>query len=353
MPEKKRLRIQLLGPPLLFWDDKPVVIQRRMARFLLYYLALQKGLRGRDEIANDFWYSFDNQRQKLRDILSKLRAELPDPQLILTDRDMLGLDHAQCEVDVLEFEDLYRQTTLPFLSVENRPLPEAIFQKMVHADSLWQAPNFLTGMGQLESEELDEWALLNNRRLKRMRLDLMMRVSQHLINSYEFELALQWLNRTIMLDEEYMLPGAVFLKIEVLFRMQRWNESYEYATVSIREMGMDWFAGHSLQLKSMLEQMENIHRRQPEIMAITLPAQTAQHIPLVSQEEILQDLSSLSQRGGIICVQGESGSGKTHVLKRFEGQYLTNGRWIYLRANYFQQNKPFSALLEGIATDLA
>lgn len=352
MADKKRLRIQLLGPPLLFWDDKPVLIQRRMARFLLYYLAIYKGLRGRDEIANDFWYRFDNQRQRLRDILSKLRMELPDPDLILIDRDMLGLDHSQCDVDVIEFEDLYRQTTLPFLSVENRPLPEAIFQKMVYADSLWQAPNFLTGMGLLDSEELEEWSHSTNRRLRRMRLDLLMRVSQHLVNNYEFELALQWLNRTIALDEEYMLPSAVFLKIDVLFRMQRWIESYEYATASIQEMGLDWFGGYRLQLKSMIEQMENLHRRQPEIMAVSLPAHSAQHIPLANQEEILQNLGPLSQRGGIICLQGDAGSGKTHILKRFETQFSTKGRWLYLKANFFHQNKPFYALLEGLRQTL-
>lgn len=352
MSSKKRLKIQLLGPPKLFWDGKPLEIQRRMARFLLYFLAVHKEVLGRDKIMEAFWPTYDNQRQKLRDMLSKLRTELPDPDLLIIDRDMVGLDHERCEVDVLEFEDLYHQTTLPFLSVENRPLPEPIYQRMIQAVDLWQSPTFIASMGLLENDDVENWTHLTNRRLQGMRLDLMMRISIHLINSYDFDVALKWLEQVIALDLDYNLPQAVFLKVDVLFRLQRWREAHEYAVQAIDELGLDWFAGYALQLKSLLDQLDSLKRRTPEITPISTVPLSGQHIALDSQEGLIQQLNQLVLRGGIICLQGETGSGKTHILERAASQDRKKYRWLSLTANFFQKDQAFFSLLDCLRKQL-
>ena len=120
---------------------------------------------GRTEIALDFWPDEINSRQHLRDLLSKVKQELPDPNIILIDRDWVGLDHNLVDVDIIEFEELFQQLTLPFLSVENRPLPEAIFQKMINAVNMWETPNILSGNSAFKSESLEDWVQKNNQRL--------------------------------------------------------------------------------------------------------------------------------------------------------------------------------------------
>ena len=352
MSIEKRLKIQLLGPPKLFWDGRPLEIQRRMARVLLYYLAVHKEICGRDQVLDDFWPEKDNQRQRLRDILSKLRSELPDAGLVVTDRDLIGLDHTRSEVDVLEFEDLFRQTTLPFLAVENRPLPEPIFQKMVQAVNLWQSPNFIAGLGLLDNEDVEVWTRLMNQRLQGMRLDLMMRISMHLINSYNFEEALKWLEQVIELDLDYNLPQAVSLKVDVLFRLQRWPQAYEFAMQAIKELGLDWFAGYAVQLESLVEQMENLQRRKPEITPISPQTLTSQHIQLDVQDHLIQNIATLTQRGGILFLQGESGSGKTHLLKRLVSLDGNKNRWLYLSANFFQKDQAFYPLIDALRMNL-
>jgi hypothetical protein len=44
-------------------------------------------------------------RAHLRDSLSKLRAALPQPEILQADRDNVWLDNQRSYVDVLEFED--------------------------------------------------------------------------------------------------------------------------------------------------------------------------------------------------------------------------------------------------------
>jgi len=137
MSPENRLMIHMLGQPRIFWGDQQIVIQRKLARIFIYYLACQKSMIGRSDLVVVFWPDSPNSRQHLRDLLSKLRAELPDPDIILTDRDWIGLDYAKVNSDVLIFEDLYEQLSLPFLNIENRPLPEAIYRKMLNAINMW------------------------------------------------------------------------------------------------------------------------------------------------------------------------------------------------------------------------
>ncbi len=352
MFENKRLKIQLLGPPKLLWDDKPLTIQRRMARILLYYLSTHKVVQGRYEIMEDFWPEFDNGRQRLRDLLSKLRSELPDPNLIIVDRDLIGLDHSRAHVDYLDFEDLYHQTALPFLSIENRPLPEAIYQKMVTAANLWQSPQFLSGLGLLGNDSLIIWIENTNQRLQNMRMDLMERISRHLINTMDLEGALSWLDRLIELDFDFSHPQAVFWKVDILFRLQRLPQAYEYAQTVIKEMGYDWFERFTIPLKSLVDQMETLIQRLPEIITSYMPAQNYQHIPLSSQESLLKTLNKAVNRGGIICLQGETGSGKTHLIENLSRKYVNDIRWMILSANLFQKDLPFFSLLDCLRNEL-
>jgi len=349
---KKRMRIHLLGTPKLFWDDKPITPHRKLVRILIYYLSITNGMLGRTEIALAFWPEESNSRQHLRDLLSKARQELPDPNIILTDRDWVGINFDLVEVDVIEFEELYQQLTLPFLSVENRPLPEAVFQKMIHAVNMWETPNFMSGISTFKSESLEDWVQKNNHRLQNQRLKLMLRISQHLLAIGDLEGALTWLAKVIELDFDYEFPQAVFLKIEVLFRLQKYSQAYNVGKEYIEEIGYDWFDNYELPLHKLMSQIDEYRLRSPGNIPSVFPIINSRRIPFTGRESILKNLQMACQKGGIVFLQGESGSGKTRILQEFFSQHTFPGPLLQMSANYFQRKMAYHPILETFRENL-
>jgi len=93
MSGEEILNIQLLGPPNVFWKQKPLILKRRTTRILLYFLAYQteSKLVGRNQVMSHFWpeHSDEIARRNLRDWLSKLKKELPGDNFIHTDREWI------------------------------------------------------------------------------------------------------------------------------------------------------------------------------------------------------------------------------------------------------------------------
>ena len=82
MAAENLLNVRLLGVPTIMWGDQTLSIQRRMARVFIYYLASHPSMVSRSDLVVLFWPESPNSRQQLRDLLSKLRAELPDSEII-------------------------------------------------------------------------------------------------------------------------------------------------------------------------------------------------------------------------------------------------------------------------------
>lgn len=83
--DSPRLRILILGSPIVTWDDVALKIDRQQIRLLLYYLAAQVQPINRDTICQIFWQSEDDEKahKLFRESLSKLRALLPDPSVLV------------------------------------------------------------------------------------------------------------------------------------------------------------------------------------------------------------------------------------------------------------------------------
>src|SRR5512140_2114365 len=103
-----QLRINLLGPPQIQWDQATLVIPRKMLRAMLFYLACQPGGVGRAELLPLFWpnMSEEEARRRLRTALAKLRASLPDPSLLRVVQDEVSLDFRRVTVDVRLYQEL-------------------------------------------------------------------------------------------------------------------------------------------------------------------------------------------------------------------------------------------------------
>ena len=74
-----------------------------------------------------FWPENDetSARAGLRDNLSKLRVELPDPTLLITDITKVSLDHTRLNVDLLEFQKIIESSgRSPWQIPIDKPLPD-------------------------------------------------------------------------------------------------------------------------------------------------------------------------------------------------------------------------------------
>jgi len=107
--EQMPLKIQLLGPVEIKFDDKPLKIRRRIERAVLYFLATEHKPVSRTKLIDFLWPDGEqtDPRASLRTALSRLRKELPDPDLIVTELDLVGLDFDRCEIDIEAFENHY------------------------------------------------------------------------------------------------------------------------------------------------------------------------------------------------------------------------------------------------------
>lgn len=352
MPPENRLMIQLLGQPRIFWGDQPLTIQRKLTRTFMYYLACQKSMIGRRDLVVLFWPDSPNSRQHLRDLLSKLRAELPDPDIILTDRDWIGLDYDKVTSDVLIFEDLYEQLSLPFLNIENRPLPEAIYQKMLNAINMWEAPEFLFGTPLLDSEDLNEWVTDKNRKLRFKRLSLMMRIAQHLIAKGDLESSLIWLERVNDNDDNYDFPQVIYNRLDVLYHLGRLSQAYEYGLSFADQIKTDWFADYHLAYETLMKRIEN-ERTQAAILTQP-PARSTRgkNIPFVGRDDLITQIQMAYHRGDIVVISGETGFGKSRLLHEFINSLATPTLIYSMEAVYSERNIAFHPIIEYLRQTL-
>ncbi len=346
MPPENRLTVCLLGQPRIFWGEKNLNIKRKLARYLFYYLACQKSMVGRADVMLLFWPDEPNARQHLRDLLSKLRSELPEADILQTERDWLGLDFNRITSDVLTFEDIYEQLSLPFLNIENRPLPEAIFQKMLSAVNMWDAPGFMHGIGVLEKEELYDWITEKNRELVSKRLSLMMRIAQHLTLVGDLEGALVWLAKIIESDEDYDYPQAVYHHLNVLYQLGRLTRAYEFGRQYLDLMDSEWFEEYQTPFQTIMKKIQSERSQNQTFQPVSHVSPTGINIPYVGGSDLLAQMQRAFRRGDIIVLSGVTGSGKTRLFQEFLKQLTVKLPVFSMEAVYSERNVPFRPVIE-------
>ena len=107
----------------------------------------------------------------------------------------------------------------------------------------------------------------------------MLRISQHLITVGDLDGALLWLTKIIELDFDYGYPLAVFLKIEVLYRLQRHAQAYTFGQKFIEEMGYEWFDSQEAPLRKLMTLINECRFQSPENETVS-SSQTLNQIPL-------------------------------------------------------------------------
>lgn len=340
------LSIHLLGPPTINSNDQPMNVQRRMIRSLLYYLACHKDPIDRASLMLMFWPDEDEKtaRRRLREILSKLRAELPDPDLLVIDQNQVGLQHSRVYVDVLEFNELFQQSNRIANSfLRHLPLPESTHQIMKQAIGLWRTPHFMAGVRLPNSSMLDHWLSETSTQLERRRAILIERLSDHYAASGDFESAVSWLNTILEEDPDNLTWQMHYLSW--LLNLGRHNEAeayYSYLYQYYQETG-----------EPMPEKLISLS---VQIQKPNIPERTADHpfwppqfllqTAFIGRQNELQALNSALQRRGVIVLKGESGSGKTRLVYEFSKQHTAAARVMVSLAHASTQHLPYHPLIE-------
>ncbi len=223
------LQVLLLGPPEARFMGENIQIPRRLPRALLFYLASQGGVIGRDHILTLFWEEEPeaSARRNLRDTLSRLKNTLPDPDLLYTDTSLVGLNFQRTTVDQIQFQDmLERLGRTPWQIPAEQPLPETTYRLMKSAVELWRSPNFLAGANFPSTTAMDDWLSYTSQRLEQQYGRIVQRLADHAFAVGDLGSAFDLTNAALVNDG---LNEDLHLRLmQILVRMDRPGDARQH-----------------------------------------------------------------------------------------------------------------------------
>ena len=155
------VRITLFGSPQLHVDGQSMSLPRRQMRALLYRLAASTQPVAREQLCFLLWPDVPEAtaRRYLTVLLNQLRQALPDPDLLLAQRDALLLDPIATQVDTVQLAHALTAATA-----------ERAITRLGAALSMYHGP-FLHGFTLSGSPEFDAWADQERQHWERRYLD--------------------------------------------------------------------------------------------------------------------------------------------------------------------------------------
>lgn len=310
------LEIHLLGPIEIKYEDEPLQIRRRIERTLLYILAVEHKPISRTTLIDMLWPEADqtDPRGALRTALSRLRNELPEPDLILTELDQVWLDINRTEIDLINFESYYQslqRSLTPYQ--ENRPLPAQLFNQIKEALALWHGSTLLEGDNLDIYSEVEHWRQMQNMKLTHQRKFLMGRLAKHYQAAGHLENALDLFFQLGQMD---LLNVPIHLSIiKLLTNLGRHEEAVDYCDTLEKLYERNYNAPlpeSILEYCHSLEAQITTDKKAPEKH---WPIPLTMYLQLIGREAELNQLQDAFLRGGMAVIQGELGTGKTRLVQ--------------------------------------
>jgi DNA-binding SARP family transcriptional activator len=302
----KPLRVDLLGVPTIFWQGAPLDLSRRQARAILYPLACAGKPLGREKLADLLWPEKEpsTARRNLVRLLSLLRTELPERELLGSDNTAVWLNPGQTSCDVWDFLHLSKSTDY------------ADWQSAV---SLYRGP-FLSGFALDKSHAFDDWQQAMEYDLERKYLELLARLVKKAQAMGETAEAIAYAKRYLAIDD---LAETIHRALIALYaaRGERTAALQQYSrcvAILHNELGVDPLP----ETRAMYEAARdgNLAPRPlpvPEPTWSTLPGL---EIPLTGREQAWDELEEAYRQeksGGAILIGGEAGVGKSRLMQEF------------------------------------
>lgn len=343
----KALRINLLGPPELLWENQRININRRTPRTILYFLATQHHLIGREELLSLFWqdYSPQSARKRLREALSRLRSEIPLENIIVVENDFIGINHAIVTVDFREFNTLYnslrnhRWTFSP-----EQILPENIENSLKRALDIWRGNQFLEGCELPNSSSLEDWRYQTNFDLVEKRVLMLTRMSDHYLAAGQYEQGLSYSRLAIGIDN--FNEEIHYRVLRFLVELNRYEEARQYYLSISQLLKAELGIQPSQKLVSIYRQIKRNFQppiKSPESEWGELPSIRT---PFIGRENELSIMKSTMETGSSILISGESGLGKTRLVEEFYEVYAIDRRILNAHCRPAEINLPLQPLIE-------
>jgi predicted ATPase/DNA-binding SARP family transcriptional activator len=350
---EKPFKILLLGSPIIQVNGQPIQIKRRIVRSAMFYLACQAHPISRSDLILLLWPDEPDSsaRANVRDLLSKLRSQLPDPNLLILQDDLVGLDNDRIWVDVLEFRKLAIEALHTCeLNPYNQPLPADVVSQMENAVGMWRIQRFLAGSSLPSNWEFEQWATLSSTELESLRLSMLEKLARHYYLAATPEAAMRYLRAAIETDELNFDLHALMLAC--LDQLGRANEAVNYCRY-LRSLldnnGFDEMPAHLQKFCEKFQPIISSQKQQRVEWPITLQIRT----PFIGRQSSMQLLHSSFQDNGYLVVKGEAGIGKTRLMYEFYRRLIEPPRLILLQCNPNEIELPLMPLREALRRSIS
>lgn len=348
------LQINLLGPPEILWEDKRLNINRRIPRTLLYFLATQNNFIGRGKLVSIFWEDYSPQiaRRRLREALSRLRAEVPVDNFILNENDLVGLNRTNMSVDYKEFKDIQDDLGGSLrMAKPDQLLPEETIQPLKLAVDLWRGNQFLEGTELPKSRFLDDWRYQTNLDLTHARIRLLTILSDHYYASGQFEESLRYAKLAV--ESDTFDEDLRYRVLRLLVEMERNQEAslYYSATAELLKDELDLMP--SQQLVSIYRQIQRTTHQSTESQKSDWRLLSSIRTPFVGRQSEVKQLQEAMESGKATLVFGDSGLGKTRLVQEFSSLYSPTRRIIGTYCRPAEVNLPYQPFIELLRNNVS
>lgn len=352
-----RLRLALLGAPIVHRGEQIATFRTRKALALLIYLAVEGNVHARDNLAALFWPESDQSkgRAALRSTLAYLRQALAgDETLLIIERDALSFNHAAGVMgDWLTLRAAWQAARQPLSTADaTATLPSRLAQ-LQNAASLYRA-DFLAGFSLEDAPEFDDWASTQREICHRQISLILDRLSQLQVEGGTLPPAIETTARWISLDP--LNESAHRRLMQLHFAAEDRSAAlvaYENCrAILARELN----ATPAPETEALADRIRAGEERSREAggPAPAPPRPPAAFLPLVGRAD--QHLALVSayrtmRRGQphLVSLEGEPGIGKSRLAQEFLGWALAQGADI-LQGQAFEAGRrlPYQAIVEAL-----
>jgi len=347
------VRILLLGSPVITYADAPLKLSRRVHRAILYYLAFQRQSVPRSILVNWFWPDASSEsvgRSRLRETLTRMRNELPSPDLLVADRESVTLLDAGFQIDTRQFHALTEESERLLAQLPpSAPLPENLRKRMTAAVELWRSPHFMEGADLAQSEELEVWLRATRHQMEGQYMRLLERLAEHDSVLGNLSAAAGWLQKAL---DCYPYNDPIHIRLIELFeRQKRWSEALSHIQHIEHLYDLEGFE-MTPALASLSQHVRERAALTSDDPAARWPGRPSVRVPMTGRTKELQLAQSAWQRGAQVLILGEAGSGKTRLIQELITKLDPAPRLLAASARPLEGQLPFQPLLDMLRLDV-